>query len=121
MQASPPAVIGQRVGAAAGPPNGVVVAQVVRAAPVQPQPDSTYRLNHKKLHVTMAALEVNEVSNEQVLAMAQMRGTLIEYSIGDELHPEPADPPRPRHKHFYLRVAVQSAHPAPRCTLLPAL
>ena len=81
MQASPPAVIGQRVGAAAGPPNGVVVAQVIRAAPVQPQADATYRLNHKKLHVTLAALEVDEVSNEQVLAMAQMRGSLIEFSI----------------------------------------
>jgi hypothetical protein len=78
------------------------VAANVVAAPPQPQSDTTHRLNHKKLHVTQSALAVDEVSNEQVLTMARTRGDLIEYSIGDELHPTPADPNRPRHKHYYL-------------------
>ena len=71
-----------------------MVAQLVQPAPVQPQPDATHRLNHKKLHVTQAALAVDEISNEQVLALARTLGVLIEWSIGDELHPTPADPNR---------------------------
>ena len=94
---------GQLIGGPAPPPRMVVVAQAVVAAPVQPQPDATHRLNHKMLHVTLAALGVNEVTNEQVLEMARTKGDLIEYSIGDEVHPSPADRQKPRHKHFYLK------------------
>ena len=97
-----PVVVGQRVAGPQGAPRGVVLARAVQAAPVQPRPDESRRLNHKKLHVTLAALGVDEVANEQVLLMAQARGTLVEWSIGDELHATPADPNRPRHKHFYL-------------------
>jgi len=105
-----PPVIAVRVG---GPPPGVpqvipVAANVV-AAPPRPQSDGTHRLNHKKLHVTQASLAVDEISNEQVLAMAMTRGELVEFSIGDELHPTPSDPNRPRHKHYFLhyRKAIQ--------------
>ena len=92
--------VGQRVAGPQAVPRGVVIARAVQAAPVQPRPDESHRLNHKKLHVTLAALSIDEVTNEQVLAMARQRGQLVEYSIGDELHATPADPTRPRHKHF---------------------
>lgn len=103
-------MVGQRVAGPPAAPRAVVVAQAVRAAPVQPPPDESHRLNHKKLHVTLAALGVNEVSNEQVLVMARARGELVEWSIGDELHPSPADPGRPRHKHFYLHYRIPINH-----------
>ena len=102
--------VGQRVAGPQAAPHGVVIARAVQAAPVQPRPDEAHRLNHKKLHVTLAALAVNEVTNEQVLEMARRRGSLVEYSIGDELHPTPADPNRPRHKHFYLHYMTPINH-----------
>ena len=105
-----PTVVGHRIAGAEGPPRAVVVAQLVQVAPVQPQPDATYRLNHKKLHITLAALEVNELTNEQVYAMAQTRGVLIEWSIGDELHSTPTEPNRPRHKHFFLHYNAPIQH-----------
>lgn len=106
-------VFGRPVGALNAPPRGVVVAAVVHAAPAQPQhvaADAAHRLNHKKLHVTQPALGVDEVSNEDVLAMARSRGTLIEWSIGDEVHPTPADPIRPRHKHYFLHYLEPINH-----------
>ena len=112
--------VGQRV---AGPQaaRGVVIARAV-VAPVQPPPNESHRLNHKKLHVTLAALGDNEVSNEQVLAMAKQRGTLVEWSIGDELHPTPADPNRRRHKHFYLHYLIPVNHRDARyCTYFDML
>ena len=66
-----PIVVAVRVGGPAGVPAAVPMAANVNAAPVQPQPDASYRLNHKKLHLTMAALGVGELSNEAVLAMAK--------------------------------------------------
>ena len=113
----PPAVA-QLIGGPAGVPRGVPVVQAIPVQGAPPAPAAGKRLNHKKLHVTMAALEVNEVSNEDVLAMARTRGNLLEYSIGDELHPQPADPTRPRHKHFYLKYEVAINHRDARyCTL----
>ena len=104
-------VVGHQLAGAQGPPRGVVVAHAVRAAPVQPRADDAqHRLNHKKLHVTLAGLGVDEVTNEQVLAMARSRGTLVEYSIGDEVHPAPTDPMRPRHKHFFLHYMSPINH-----------
>ena len=52
------------------------------------------------------ALGLGEVRNEDCLAMARSKGDLIEYSIGDELHANPADPLRPRHKHMYLKLTM---------------
>ena len=90
--------MGQRVGGPPGVVRGVVIAQAVQPGPaVQRQPEQSHRLNAKKLHITQAALAPDEVTNEQVLAMARARGTLTEWSIGDEVHPQPADPARPRH------------------------
>ena len=87
------------------------MAYAVHAAPVQARAeDAQHRLNHKKLHVTLAGLGVDEVTNEQVLQMACARGTLVEYSIGDEVHPTPANPQRPRHKHFFLHYMSPIAH-----------
>ena len=105
----PPAVIGRLV---AGP-GAPLVAQVVQpapGAPAAPAADATHRLNHMKLHITQAALAVDEVSNEDVLAMARSKGDLLEYSIGDEVHPSPADPNRPRHKHYYLKYRTPINH-----------
>ena len=66
----------------------------------------------------MAALHVGEISNEQVVAMAHTRGVLIEWSVGNEVHPEPADPNKPNHKHFYLHYANAINHRDSRyCTL----
>ena len=103
-------VLGIRVGGPPAPPIAPVVAHAVHAAPVPQQADTTRRLNHKKLHITQAALGVDEVTNEQVLAMARTKGVLIEYSIGDEVHPSPADPNRPRHKHYYLHYLQPINH-----------
>jgi len=103
-------VIGQLVGGPRNVPRAAVVATHVVAAPVQPQPDASHRLNHKMLHITLSALGVDEVSNEAVLHMAQSKGALMEYSIGDEVHPNPADQSRPRHKHFYLKYADSINH-----------
>ena len=105
-----PIVVAVRVGGPAGVPAAVPMAANVNAAPVQPQPDASYRLNHKKLHLTMAALGVGELSNEAVLAMAKRRGNLIEFSIGNEVHATPANPARPHHKHFYLRYEKPINH-----------
>ena len=111
MTAMQQAAVGQRVGGNPGVARGVVIAHVVHPAPaVQRQPDQSHRLNAKKLHVTQAALAPDEVTNEQVLAMARGRGTLTEWSIGDEVHPDPADPARPRHKHHYLHYADAINH-----------
>ena len=66
----------------------------------------------------LRALAVNEVTNEQVLDMAKMKGDLIEFSIGDEIHPTPADPQKPRHKHFYLKYRDPINHRDARyCTI----
>ena len=113
-----PIVVAVRVGGPAGVPAAVPMAAHVDVAPVQPQPDASYRLNHKKLHITMAALGVGEVPNEAVLAMAKRRGNLIEFSIGNEVHARPADPARPHHKHFYLRYEKPINHRDARyCTI----
>lgn len=92
----------------------VVMAQPV-APPPQParQPAATdakkYRVFAKTIWYTQAALEAGELTNAQVL---QAFGTiqigvntyrLIEYSIGNELHSEPANPLRSHHKHAYLK------------------
>ena len=110
--------MGQRVGGPPGVVRGVVIAQAVQPGPaVQRQPEQSHRLNAKKLHITQAALAPDEVTNEQVLAMARARGTLTEWSIGDEVHPQPADPARPRHKHYYLHYADAINHrDARHCT-----
>ena len=109
---------GTLIAGPAQPPPMVVVAQRVHAAPQQPQPDSSHRLNHKSLHITQAALGVDEVSNEAVLAMARTKGELLEFSIGDEIHPTPADPQRPRHKHFYLKYRNSIQHRDARFCML---
>lgn len=96
-------IVGQLIGGPPGVARGVVLAQAVNAAPAQPQATATHRLNHKSLHITLAGLGVDEVTNTQVLAMVQTKGTLVEYSIGDEVHPQPASPLRPRHKHIYVK------------------
>ena len=108
----PPVVIGQRVGPAAGAPVRAVpvAAHVAHAAAAAPAEEASHRLNHRKLHITLAALAVDEVSNESVLAMACTRGTLIEWSIGDEVHPYPTDANLPRHKHFFLHYARAINH-----------
>ena len=90
--------VGQRVAGPQAAPRGVVIARAV-AAPVQPPRDESHRLNHKKLHVTLAGLAIGEVTNQQMLTLARSRGELEEFSIGDEIHSSPADPSRPRHKH----------------------
>ena len=71
----------------------------------QPPADASYRINCKKLHLTLSALAIGEVSNEAFLGMARSKGDLLEYSIGEEVHPTPADATRPRHKHAYLKYA----------------
>ena len=112
------AAVGQRVGGPPVPARGVVLAHAVAAAPQPAQNDATHRLNHKKLHITQAALGIDEITNEQVLAMARSKGELIEFSIGDEVHPTPADPNRPRHKHYYLHYAQPINHRDARyCTI----
>lgn len=103
-------VLAYRIGGPAVAPYAMPIAQVVQIAPIQPQVDESHRINHKKLHITLAALGVNEVSNEAVLAMAMTKGDLLEFSIGDELHASPADPLRTRHKHFYLKYAAPIQH-----------
>ena len=55
----------QVIGPAAAP-RGVVIAHAVAAAPAQPQPAESHRLNHKKLHITQAALGVDEITNDPV-------------------------------------------------------
>ena len=95
-------VVGALVNGPAAVPRGLVIVHAVAAAPTQPQRDESHRLNHKKLHITQAALGVDEITNEQVLAMARTLGTLVEFSIDDELHPSPAASHGPRHKQFYL-------------------
>ena len=118
MQAGAPVVgqpVGRRPPVAQGVQNGVVVAHAVQAAPAPP---AAHRLNHLKLHITQAALAVDEISNEDVLAMARTKGELVEYSIGDEIHPQPADPNRPRHKHYYLKYRTAINHRDSRfCTI----
>ena len=109
-------VLARPIGGPPAIPIALPIAQAVQIAPVQPQPDATYRINHKKLHVTLAALGVNELSNDAVLIMARTKGDLLEYSIGDEVHPRPADPLRPRHKHFYLKYANPIQHRDSRYT-----
>ena len=42
--------------------------------------------------------------------MAQTKGHLLEFSIGDEIHPSPADPNKPRHKHYFLSYAHPIQH-----------
>ena len=70
------------------------------------------------LHITQAALGEDEVTNEQVLQMLETRGTVVEYSIGGEVHPTPADPQRPRHKHAYVKYLLPINHRDRRyCTL----
>lgn len=101
--AQQPAVPGIRVHGPAAPPRGVVVAHAVAVAPQPVNPPATYRLNHKKLHVTLAGLADGEVTNERMLALAASVGELEEFSIGDELHGNPANPIRSRHKHMYVK------------------
>ena len=89
-------------------PVGAVLAQAVQPAPAPPSAE--HRINSKKLHITLAALEVDEVSNEDCLRMAQAKGLLIEFSIGDEVHANPADPLRSRHKHMYVHFNAPIQH-----------
>jgi len=113
MAGNPPPVLAVRVGPPPAVALAIPMAQAVVVAPAQQQPapqDASHRLNHKKLHITLAALEVDEISNEAVLAMARTRGQLIEWSIGDEIHPSPADPSRPRHKHYFLHYSTPINH-----------
>lgn len=111
----PVPVVGQLVGGAPPPPAPMVA---VAVAPAPAPTGATHRINHQKLHITQAALAVDEISNEDVLRMARSRGDLLEYSIGDEVHPSPADPQRPRHKHYYLKYRSPINHRDARyCTI----
>lgn len=104
-------VIGLRVQGPAAVPRGVVVAHAVAAAPPAQNQPACYRINHKKLHITLAGLAIGEVSNERMLATARSIGELEEFSIGDEIHTNPTDPNRPRHKHMYVKYVNPINHP----------
>ena len=90
MQQQP--IVGQPVG-----PRRVVIAVPIAArviaAPVGPPPpqiDRTHAICAQKLHITMAGLYDDELTNEDVLAFVRTKGVLLEWSIGDEIHPAPA-------------------------------
>ena len=90
---------------------GVPVAQQPQAnAPMhqqgaQPRAGKPVRIFHQMLWLTYSALEPDEMSNEEVLQFAQTVGNVEEYSIGDEMHAEPANPARSHHKHAYIKYS----------------
>lgn len=88
----------------------VAVANDVQAAPAAPSNPNEYRLNHQKLHITQASLGVDEISNEEMLAMLKRKGEIVEYSIGDEVHTSPSNPNRPRHKHAFVHYLQPINH-----------
>ena len=71
------------------------------------KPDPPLRVSSKTVHLTWAALYPGELMLGRVLAEARgwgsTRGGLLEYAIGREKHPAPADPQRDEHFHAYFK------------------
>lgn len=69
----------------------------------------SHKVNALMLHVTFSGLFDSEVTNAAMLQFAltapAQPNQLMEYSIGNEKHPQPADPQRQWHKHMYLKYA----------------
>ena len=67
---------------------------------------SGVRLNVTKFHLTYAACDKDELDIDMIkaraTAIAKHHGGMIEWSVGHELHKEPADPEREDHFHAYV-------------------
>ena len=89
----------------------------VNRMPAQPAPrpragEAPNRANSKPIRLfnqmvwyTQSGLYANELTNDGLLQFARTKGTLLEYSIGNELHTDPADPLRIHHKHAFLKYS----------------
>ena len=75
------------------------------------KPEPPPRVSAKMIHLTYAALYEHEVDHNTILNAAKAwgahRGGLREYVIGEEEHPDPADPERKIHYHAYLKFTTK--------------